>query len=749
MGCLVGTIVFHNLSQTLQVEKNALPHLQDQQSQNFTITNKTSTYLTNNLEAGEHQHQHQIEINPSVPIIIGAGLGGTGTRLMADTTCFLGYPTIHYHVGCVYVDIPHESGKMNTQLENSLIPLEIRGAAEMHLQILKIFEVGTACVKEGCKDDVRAEKFRNHLTSAIHDFVSYIYSHITATEEYEHANGTRAIPIALHDTPWPYLLPTLIQEVEQQYNGLSPVIMLSERDPLQYTHRLLKKNFTGRDIMCRNHLWLSPNGDNSTVSSNDPQSSSIEQHQQPHSAFDIIGCIDAALNRHSGVHASRVKLVDVLTTAQNIWDDQGDDGVQLIAAEVKRYQDFFRTKADFSYDMFIKEGKTKREDLGAEMLSEAKRLKRIDKPCDYWNWDLRPPLRPRTTNDTGAELISIQDGNAKKDEYQNQREIQPFVPVILGVGLGTTGTHLMADTTCFLGYPTIHYFVGCADQKSPEFVKYKKVAQMHLKILFYFQGGTGCVKEGCIKKTWTAMTFRDTLKRSIHDFVSFIRTNVTIVDDGNGTIPIALHDTPWPYLMPSLIQEIEQQYDGLSPVIMLSERDPLQYVLRRVYNNHAGRDIMCKNHTWSSSNYSSVSSIDQSSSLRGAFDIIGCIDAALDGLPYEEASQVQLIDVLTTMKHIWDDRGNEGLKLITEEVKSYQDFFRAKGDFSYDMFVQEDATKREDLAVELLSKAKRLKKIDKPCNYWNWRKDVKITRLFKRGGVTLRNHVPESDSIDY
>ncbi len=326
------------------------------------------------------------------------------------------------------------------------------------------------------------------------------------------------------------------------------------------------------------------------------------------------------------------------------------------------------------------------------------------------------------------DAVDDEDKHQDKDqeEDQNQIEMLPLshpqiqpqpsavVPIIIGAGLGTTGTHLMAETTCFLGYPSIHHFVGCVNVDDDMMEKYQKAAEMHFKILKDIKRGAGCVKGGC--KNISAMEFRASLKQSIREFVSYIRTDVTpIEDDNNDTIPIALHDTPWPLLIPSLIEEIEKQYNGLSPLILLSERDPLHYTQKRLGKGHAIRDIMCKNHT-----------------QQGAFDIIGCIDEALDGLSEEESRNLKLIDVLTTMQLMRGVEDSDGFERIVAEVKGYQDYYRDRADFSYDMFIQEGRTDREDLSNKMLSVVKKLKKVGKPCDYWNWRKNVPSNRLSRK-----------------
>ena len=43
-----------------------------------------------------------------------------------------------------------------------------------------------------------------------------------------------------------------------------------------------------------------------------------------------------------------------------------------------------------------------------------------------------------------------------------------YAPIIVGAGQGTTGTHLVAEVTCHLGFPSFHYAIGCLPK--PAFV---------------------------------------------------------------------------------------------------------------------------------------------------------------------------------------------------------------------------------------------------------------------------------------
>ena len=104
---------------------------------------------------------------------------------------------------------------------------------------------------------------------------------------------------------------------------------------------------------------------------------------------------------------------------------------------------------------------------------------------------------------------------------------------------------------------------------------------------------------------------------------------------------LAFHDHPYPSLIPCIIKKVKAKH-GAPPVIILSEREPVEYIKRRLRRD--GGDLMCKNST----------SIDRSTLEGGAFDVIGCIDRAVSGLSPEEASNILLADVFTKMKDIFN-----------------------------------------------------------------------------------------------
>ena len=57
------------------------------------------------LQLGVHLEVSQQSVRRTrILLIIGAGRGTTGAHLMTQATCHLGYPSMHWNVGC----IPHD-----------------------------------------------------------------------------------------------------------------------------------------------------------------------------------------------------------------------------------------------------------------------------------------------------------------------------------------------------------------------------------------------------------------------------------------------------------------------------------------------------------------------------------------------------------------------------------------------------------------------------------------------------------------
>ncbi len=317
-------------------------------------------------------------------------------------------------------------------------------------------------------------------------------------------------------------------------------------------------------------------------------------------------------------------------------------------------------------------------------------------------------------------------GDVKKNEITNTNPNSTavkrrVVPLILGAGRGTTGTHTMTEAMCHLGYPSIHYNVGCIP--SDEIVEasnedenggtessviseyYMTFFDISEKLRASFTHLGNCIlgQEVC---SHPAQPTRDNLVRSIDVLVNY--TTTMDID----TIP-SLHDTPYPYVMPTVIKSVKKYYNEIMPVIVLTERDPEEYITRRFQSRHSGRDIMCKETT----------AINPKTLENGVFDFVGCIDSYLSGLSTEEAENATIGQIFTTMGRLYNDIGDEGIAYAVEQVREYQDAVRSIADFSIDFFVEEERVTPEDLADKMISNATSLQSVEKDCEYVNiWKK---------------------------
>ena len=314
---------------------------------------------------------------------------------------------------------------------------------------------------------------------------------------------------------------------------------------------------------------------------------------------------------------------------------------------------------------------------------------------------------------------------AEEEEAHHVQTTARRIPLIIGAGMGTTGTHLMTEATCHLGYPSMHWNVGCIphipdDDEIPKV--YQTVAKKHASLVMTVHHAAKCIlhDQDCAKVP--AVMFKAQILEHINDLVQY-------TSESTMNTTIALHDKPYPSLMPSMIIAVKLHYNGASPVILLSERNGTEYTQRRIDTNHGLNDIMCKDSMNTSTSSSLAPSIDPETLQGGAFDIIGCIDRAV-------VSGFTLLDVFTTMGKVHkEQRGNDDststttIELIARNVKEYQDAVREKAALSYDMFTKKERTNKEYLAEIMVSSSETMQYGQSPCDYVNWWKMKKIEKL--------------------
>ena len=277
--------------------------------------------------------------------------------------------------------------------------------------------------------------------------------------------------------------------------------------------------------------------------------------------------------------------------------------------------------------------------------------------------------------------------------------------LIIGAGLGTTGTHLVFHTTCHLGFPSIHWNLGCvARDNGTEIAKpFRDASEKHVTLAnkFVRNGLQLCVNKGRAR-CGSALDWRKKVLNAIDGIVK------------DGSIQ-ALHDNPYPFLTPYVIEAAHRYNKRV--FVLLSERNPLEYAERRVGLSYGGSDPLCKR----------PPPVDSETLSGGAFDPIACIDYA--GKHFDNPEEMDLVDVFTTLKRVVSDADSDseslGIEIIANETKSFQDKIRERADFYLDMFERDGRTEVEDLANEILQNVPALATGEPPAQFVNVWKGTK------------------------
>ena len=282
------------------------------------------------------------------------------------------------------------------------------------------------------------------------------------------------------------------------------------------------------------------------------------------------------------------------------------------------------------------------------------------------------------------KVRELNDDLATNTASLNLQNTKVYAPVILGAGRGTTGTHLFTSATCKLGYPSIHFNTGCLPTESITVIDtttdtieisdpMKAIYQRHSSLMSDFS--TRTVKHSIAK------SLRDNILKHIDEL---------IIETKNSNIVIALHDNPIPSLLPHFISAVQKHHELKPPIILLSKREAIEYTERRV-QSHGKNERLCKNPL----------PFNRTTLRGGVFDLVSCIEHALDGLTPEETDIVRTEDLVYNMIKMKEEKGVDA---IASEVRMYQEGVDNLSLFSYDMFAQVEKTELNDL-VESIRKS--------------------------------------------
>lgn len=326
------------------------------------------------LSAQHVLSHHQGESKKNM-LIVGAGLGTTGTHFMFETTCHLGLPSLHFELGCIIIPTnttwkttANNCSSTASATGTAIVPEAFRRAAAKHGRLkkrLSPFSPLARCLtrqqqqRQPCGS---ALQWKTDTLAALHEVVA------------------DAAAVALHDTPYPQLLPHLLAMAK--LHNRETVVLLSERHPTTYAKRRVGQDHSANDLICR--LM------DDDIEDDGNKNETILSSSGSFGAFDLIGCIDRALssmskeastpdNDESVVAASALDLNQVFTTlsqvvatteSQQQQRQQQDHGIDFIAKATADYQEAVRQRADFVVNLFDKETPTTKESLAQQIVEQ-------------------------------------------------------------------------------------------------------------------------------------------------------------------------------------------------------------------------------------------------------------------------------------------------------------------------------------------------------------------------------------------
>ena len=329
----------------------------------------------------------------------------------------------------------------------------------------------------------------------------------------------------------------------------------------------------------------------------------------------------------------------------------------------------------------------------------------------------------------GAVIKNDERSAANNNNNNNDDDDYDYAPIIVAAGMGTTGTHLMFDATCAMNIASVHYRLNChllhaenntaattttaaIATNNTHYQKedyYKTLLEHHrqltrmmltMKAMTTPPAATAAANNN---NFMTPLQFKQKVLHHLEEIIAWgyhrHHHHKEDNDEGGGGITLALHDAPYPLLMPSIVKLVQKYFGSKArPIILLSERNPNEWIVRRT-KLHGRYTYICRE-----------SVLNSSRSLEGgAFDIVGCIDKALQQQQHEEKQQ-QLTrdDILYNLKEV--QRLNQ-TQYVVDSMNHYQNAIRDLAVFNYNMFESsKNRTSVEEL-VEMIKNAMLEKRI--------------------------------------
>lgn len=268
--------------------------------------------------------------------------------------------------------------------------------------------------------------------------------------------------------------------------------------------------------------------------------------------------------------------------------------------------------------------------------------------------------------------ISYDDDSSNRASMMVAANHVFYAPLIVNAGRGTTGTRLFHEATCRLGIVSLHWHLGCF----PKNETLMDSSHDYLALV----GHQLFIVESYLKdpsRKTSAYEYKHKILRHLEAIIKWGKEN---------KVALALHDTPFPFLMPSILQLVKKYYgERAKPIILLSERDPDEWTVRRI-EVHGSYTFLC--------NFNQTNLIEAASLEGGAFDLIGCINKALS----QEQASLQPVRLNEVLCHLGKLTQPHEVQYISSTFRGYQDAVRDHAVFNFNMFERGIKTDVEDLA---------------------------------------------------
>jgi len=362
----------------------------------------------------QSQMQLQMQMHKkrfSLPLVIGAGQGTTGTHTIFCAVCRLGLPSVHWKRDCDFCDkkkqLPYrptisDIGVASTNDTNNntnhyynhyedpnrryifLPPQKGNNNDDPSVKhpqklLMKKMALIFTCLRINERNKTEHNRCRNNpilddmskWAAIMKDLVDEVITannvddddndDVKKKKNEGHSTSWRNAD-SVHDTPYTDMLPYVIESAARN-RGLTPLIVTSERDPMDWLQRRSSQHevLVCRLDILRDHLGGN-NNNNESQSVPSPSSATTGSTSSSSNHFDVLSCIDRTIaarkqtmigNEVEDVVVVVVDLIETFTLMKNLRKGYDRPAVyrwsksQLLsymASKFKSHQKFWRPK---------------------------------------------------------------------------------------------------------------------------------------------------------------------------------------------------------------------------------------------------------------------------------------------------------------------------------------------------------------------------------------------------------------------